>query len=565
MIKNGLKKIIDLTSIFLSDSYQNIDIINNKTHKLNKKSIFVWMIAILLLSLLFISDKIIKFLVSRGQPEIFLNVYFLILAVLILFQTILVCTNVFYFSKDLEFILPLPLRPIEILISKYATVISKLYISEMIFALIPILIYGIRTDSSILYYIYALLVLVLFPIFLSLVVSMVMMFVMKISKFIKNKDLFQLVMTLLLMIILLAIEYRVMGNIISDSSQVEIVDQNQFLEKVMDFNSRIRESNKYFLVINPSVDILINSNITSITLILKLIVIDSITFILFVFIGKCTYLKDILKNTTYLINKRNKQANLQKKCKKRNVRKTYILKEFKGLFRNPMFFMQCVYPVITWLITIVIVSVILIPKIELALTNEEVRNSLGDISFDISIVYVILGLMQLLFMISPASLIAVSREGKNAIFMKYIPLSLYKQFTYKGLPQIFINTISILVILGIVRYAISSISWNYILAMFILSVLLNIINSYMMLLVDFIRPKLNWDTEYDVLKQNNNKIFQYVFAVLIILILVYLAKVFENINLNTAIVVTGIIFGVIIILINIFALKKQNKIYEKIM
>ena len=133
MIKIKMKKIIDLTSIFLRDSYQNIDIINTKTYKINKKSVYVWMIAILFLALFFVSDKIIQFLVSRGQAEIFLNVYFLILAILIMFQTILVCTNIFYFSKDLELVLPLPITPVELLIAKFNTLICKLYISEIIF------------------------------------------------------------------------------------------------------------------------------------------------------------------------------------------------------------------------------------------------------------------------------------------------------------------------------------------------------------------------------------------------------------------------------------------------
>ena len=43
-----------------------------------------------------------------------------------------------------------------------------------------------------------------------------------------------------------------------------------------------------------------------------------------------------------------------------------------------------------------------------------------------------------------------------------------------------------------------------------------------MLIVDLLKPKLDWDTEYAVLKQNNNKIFQYVFTVFIILLLIYL-------------------------------------------
>ena len=172
--------------------------------------------------------------------------------------------------------------------------------------------------------------------------------------------------------------------------------------------------------------------------------------------------------------------------------------------------------------------------------------------------------MQVLFMMSPASLTAISREGKNAMFMKYIPISFYKQFIYKGIPQVFINTISIVVVLEIVHFAISSISINYILGMFILAMLLNIMNSYSMLIVDLLKPKLDWDTEYAVLKQNNNKIFQYVFTVFIILLLVYLNKVLNGVNLGTSILVTGIVFTVIIIVINIFGIIKQNKLFEKI-
>ena len=44
-------------------------------------------------------NEIISKLRSIGQESIFLNIYFLILTVLIIFQTILVCTNIFYFSK----------------------------------------------------------------------------------------------------------------------------------------------------------------------------------------------------------------------------------------------------------------------------------------------------------------------------------------------------------------------------------------------------------------------------------------------------------------------------------
>lgn len=564
MIKIKMKKIIDLTSIFLRDSYQNIDIINTKTYKINKKSVYVWMIAILFLALFFVSDKIIQFLVSRGQAEIFLNVYFLILAILMMFQTILVCTNIFYFSKDLELVLPLPITPVELLIAKFNTLICKLYISEIIFGIIPITMYGLLTNASTLFYLYELIVFAIFPIFLALIVSMIMMFVMKISKFIKNKDLFQIIMTLLLMVVLFAVEYKIMGSMITNEQQIETADEQQVLEKIMEFNDKIKESNQYFLVVNPCVQMLTEANLSSILQIVKLFLINFITFILFILIGKITYLKDILKNTAYLTNKNNKKTNLQKKCKARNTRKSYIFKEFKSLFRNPMFFMQCIYPVLIWLITLTIMSFILIPKIELAFSSEEFRETIGEISFDITAVYLILGVIQILFMMSPASLTAISREGKNAMFMKYIPISFYKQFIYKGIPQVFINTISVIVVLGIIHYAIPSIEMMYIFMVFILAMLLNIINSYSMLIVDLLKPKLDWDTEYAVLKQNNNKIFQYVFTVFIILLLIYLNKILDDVSLVTSISVTGMVFTAVIVIINILGKIKQNKLFEKI-
>lgn len=564
MIKIKMKKIIDLTSIFLRDSYQNIDIINTKTYKINKKSVYVWMIAILFLALFFVSDKIIQFLVSRGQAEIFLNVYFLILAILMMFQTILVCTNIFYFSKDLELVLPLPITPVELLIAKFNTLICKLYISEIIFGIIPITMYGLLTNASTLFYLYELIVFAIFPIFLALIVSMIMMFVMKISKFIKNKDLFQIIMTLLLMVVLFAVEYKIMGSMITNEQQIETADEQQVLEKIMEFNDRIKESNRYFLVVNPCVQMLTESNIAGFLQIIELLLINAVTFILFILIGKVTYLKDILKNTAYLINKNNKKTNFQKKCKAKNIKKSYIFKEFKSLFRNPMFFMQCIYPVLIWLITLTIMSFILIPKIELAFSSEEFRETIGEISFDITAVYLILGVIQILFMMSPASLTAISREGKNAMFMKYIPISFYKQFIYKGIPQVFINTISVIVVLGIIHYAIPSIEMMYIFMVFILAMLLNIINSYSMLIVDLLKPKLDWDTEYAVLKQNNNKIFQYVFTVFIILLLIYLNKILDDVSLVTSISVTGMVFTAVIVIINILGKIKQNKLFEKI-
>ena len=538
MIKDNIKIIKDLTKIFLKSAYQDINIINKETKKINKRSVFVWLILIVSLALFYISNEIIKALVSSGYPEVFLSIYFLVLAIFIMFQTILVCTNIFYFSKDIELILPFPIKPVNLLIAKFNTLICTLYVSEAIFGIIPICIYGILTHSTLLFYIYAVLIFIFFPVFLALVLSIIMMFVMKISKFIKNKEIFQTIITLLLVTSIFIVEYNVINNIFIQNKEIEIVENNfQIADKLIEFNNKIETSNKLFLVINPAVKVLKNSNLQNIFEIIKIILIDFITFIIFIFIGKKTYLKDILKNTSYLIKTSNKRINLYKKCKKNIIFKAYIKKEFKNLFRNSMVFMQCVYPMIISLITVIIISIILLPKLNEVLNNPDIKQLIGNLEFDLSIVYIILSGIQVLFMISPASLTSISRDGKNASFMKYIPISYFRQILYKGLPQIFINSISVIIIIGILYYAFPSIGIVNVLLVFISSMILNALNSYSMIIVDLLNPKLEWDSEYEILKQNNNRYFQYAFTVIVILILVYLNKVLEGINLNLAIII----------------------------
>ncbi len=565
MIKDNIKIIKDLTKIFLKSAYQDVNILNKETKKINKRSVFVWLILIVSLALFYISNEIIKALVSSGYPEVFLSIYFLVLAIFIMFQTILVCTNIFYFSKDIELILPFPIKPVNLLIAKFNTLICTLYVSEAIFGIIPICIYGILTHSTLLFYIYAVLIFIFFPVFLALVLSIIMMFVMKISKFIKNKEIFQTIITLLLVTSIFIVEYNVINNIFIQNKEIEIVENNfQIADKLIEFNNKIETSNKLFLVINPAVKVLKNNNLQNIFEIIKIILIDFITFIIFIFIGKKTYLKDILKNTSYLIKTSNKGINLYKKCKKNIIFKAYIKKEFKNLFRNSMVFMQCVYPMIISLITVIIISIILLPKLNEVLNNPDIKQLIGNLEFDLSIVYIILSGIQVLFMISPASLTSISRDGKNAGFMKYIPISYFRQILYKGLPQIFINSISVIIIIGILYYAFPSIGIVNVLLVFISSMILNVLNSYSMIIVDLLNPKLEWDSEYEILKQNNNRYFQYAFTVIVILILVYLNKVLEGINLNLAIIITSIVFLFILIIELILIKIRENKLMKKI-
>ncbi len=91
--------------------------------------------------------------------------------------------------------------------------------------------------------------------------------------------------------------------------------------------------------------------------------------IIFIAIGRITYLKDILRNMMSYTNKKRKNIDINKDIKLGNRRKTYIVKELKMIAREPIYLMQCVFPVIIILVTIIIVLAVGLPIIEEALKD----------------------------------------------------------------------------------------------------------------------------------------------------------------------------------------------------
>lgn len=558
-----VRNMFNLTKILFLNSFQNQYIIDPKTNKINKKSVFVWLLIILSIAITYLSYEIISELARVGQPEIFLNVFFLIVMMIMIFQIILASTNVYFFSKDFEILLPLPIKTDELLISKFNTILINLYFSELIFVLFPLIVYGICTYAGIIYYFYLFLILIIFPILPTLFISLIMMFFIKLSKFIKNKDIFQIIFTLFCIIIVFILEFKIGNMLIKKIDNNSNIQTENIVEAINEFNNNLNKTYNYFLEINPTINILKNSNkINSLFYLFEIIFIDLIFFILFILIGKKYYLKNILKNNNnYYLNKISKNK-IEKKLKKKNICHSYINKEFKILFKNPMFFMQCIFPMFILMVSILIIVIVALPNLRLLLTSDIFGNTIA-FSVDLGVICLVLGIIQFVFTMSNISITALSREGNSANYMKFIPIDFYKQFIYKSIPQIIINMFFSIIILILIKLIFVEFNFIYLFFIFIISNLLNIINSELMVLVDFYKPNLKWKTEYETVK-NDNKLFQYVLTIFIILILVYFNKIFKDFNLNISCFLIILILVLLIFIINKIIKININKLFEKI-
>lgn len=568
-------KTINLLKTMLKTSYDTNGMIDKDTKKLNKKSMKVWLIGIVFIIVIYLSYIAINLLKEAGISQIFLEIFFLMLQVLVMFQTILLVISILYFSKDIENYLSLPIPSIKLLITKFSVMMSIIFVGEAIIALPSIFIYGVRTLQSIFFYPLAVIVLASVSIFLSTIVSIIMIFVMKILRFIKNKYLYQNIVILVMTLIIFMPLTNVLNAGINNLNDTEIVEdemhneensgeKTEEMEELTPIVQTIRNTNKFFLVTEIGVKALSDISYKSIIYVLEIIALDLLGLIVFLIIGRFTYIKDVLWNMSVFNKKKNKEVRLYKKCKARNKIYAYLRNEIKSIIKSPTYFIHYIYNILVVLIVIVFITATLFPIIVQAI-NEVVEDDIFNVlTFGFSGFSLIIGIIQVIFTLSSLSLTAISRYGKNATFFKYIPIKFKTQFRLKNMPQLIVNTIIIVVILGTIHCLIPTINNLYILAMFIIAMLLNIINSNILLFLDLSRPRLNYENEITVIKQNDNKLFQYILTVVSCFLIWYLNEVTKELSLNIAILIEMIVFSVIVIGMEIFINKKANKLFKRI-
>ena len=564
-----IRKIIELSKVFIKDYFQNLYIFNKDTKKINKKSGIIWLLIVIVSMIGFISLKVIEALYARGQAILFLKIYLPILATIFMFQAILVCSNVFFFSKDLEYILPMPIKPIELLIAKFNNVISITYSMEGLFLFVPLVIYGIITLKPIMYYFLMLIVLIMFPIFLITIVSIVMLFIMQFTKFIKNKDIFQILIVTVLTVIITTTEMYLFQSVFDDNIIQIQTNENSEMENaelnIEILNNKLDKLNNYFLVINPCIKLLNNFQIKIILIqLIKIIIINIILFFIFVFLGKILYLKNLLKNIAYINKKKNTKKIIKNKYKKNKIKISYIKNEFRKIIKNPTFFIQCIFQYIFIDLILLLIINFFFPSILKSFEEENMINELGINNFILQCICMILGILQILFTLGNLAITAISRDGKNAIVMKYIPVSLYKQFIWKNIPQILINSFTIIGILMVIVINTNNIPFIYYLIGVILAMLLNFINCIIMSIIDLKRPNLDWINETSLLKDNRNKLYQYITTIVIVLLLIYFTQIFNNINIKFSLAIMLVIFSLVIIALIIYVKKNINKLFNRI-
>ena len=545
-----MKDVLKLTKILLKNSFQGEK--KNKSKTIGRLLVLLAYILIfgyLAAIVVFLCYQLLNFLIKLNQPAIYLNLILGATVAVALFRTLFSAVNVLYFSKDLEYLLPLPINPSKILMAKWNVLVISNYIIEIFIVLPALILYGIMLDQGVLYYLYAALVFVLLPVIPVILISFLMSILMRFTKFIKNKDFVQYLTVAITLLIVIGVQFIGTGEQITEAEVYEMLTKT---------NGVVEYMSKAFSTITVSLKALINSE--NLSGLINIVILFVVTVIFYILLAKFSSKMYIKSATSSLSNGIKRKENLKISGYKQNSKVgSYIKKEFLNLIRNPIFCMQCILPPILFPFIFAIPIYLEISKDEVA-TSEfmQVANSFLASPAMLGIVLAILGFI---FMFNFISATAVSRDSENAILMKTFPISLKKQTIYKMLPAVIMNVFPILFVLVVLKLLVG-VSYIYLGIITFLAMLVNFLVNYIGIIIDLKNPKLNWSSEYTVVKQNMNIFYLMVVVLIEVGILVLSAFKFSNIYLYLTI---SIVFLLVQIgIVNIYVSKNENKLYKDI-
>ena len=447
-----------------------------------------------------------------------------------------VILNELYFTNDIEYILPWPLRIWQIVISKFTAAYIGENIMQLAFIVATIVGFGIGANIGIINWFIGICGIFLLPILPMVYCTIICMLVMRFTKIIKNKDSVQKATIFIIFAILIIVLLSV--------SSLGNFDFNNFSGNVNEL------SNNYFYVLNilfPTLDLFVkDTGNGDIIMFLIYLLVNILAIIIMLVIAELIYFRGVINLS---VNKNSLDVSLDKLIK--SVRQhtpaySYFMKELRILVRTPAFYTHCVIVNFIWPIFVYAVFKASDSSITLLWLKE---NYYANENIALFMTVFIVGISAFLTSLNSITSNAISREGKHFHFMKSIPLDYKTQLTVKTLVGILFSFIGIMVYFIPVCIFIN-VNIIHMIGYIILSFLTIMFVAYMGIYIDSLQPKLVWDDELSVLRENYNMFFS--MAIVIVFVIVFaIGGYFILLNKHLVFGQLFLIFVSILILCNI--------------
>lgn len=446
--------------------------------------------------------------------------------------------NEFYFSNDIEYLLPWPLRAYQIIGSKFTAAFINENMMQFILVFSCIIGFGTSAKIGIGNWILSVLGVITLPIIPLAYCGILSMLLMAFTRLIRNKDAIQKISVALMFIMVIALVGSIgfLQNMDIDSYVATLASGNQTFFNTMNY-------------IFPNVPLFVKTfHEGSISALFGYVVVNALVIAVLLLLSEKLYFKGVISLTSSDFQKGHKDIDrLLAGCRQRKPAISYFLKDVRLLVRTPVYFTNCI--AINFLWPVFAYAMIKISGYELSIARLRHYYAHNDLRILLFFHLGIVGLSVIMAAINSLSSNAISREGKHFAFMKYIPVDYFSQWHAKAAIGILFPFVGIMVFF-IPICIILQMPVLHILFYILLSLLSIFFISYMGIYIDSIQPKLIWDDEMSSLRENYNTFFSMAIAIGFVLV-VCVGGFFLFCNTKISIAFVGILLTVILLFANI--------------
>ena len=494
-----MNKMISLIKVDLNNTFGISSLVYNFKNKKNRWQLILFTFAMLSLIpnyIIMINGlcKIYEDYVQIGQQSYFLQTGIFATQMFVLLFGILYVLSKYYFSNDLNQLVPLPIKASHILGSKFITLMISEYLTSLPIILPFILIYGIRGGEGLIYWIYSFFLILGLPIIPLVISSILVMVFMKYTNIGGKKDLLRIIGFIMFLILLLSFQFK-MQNI----AQRSLTEGDEFFfELVRDSNLLVKRLGIIFPPSMWGTLALVNSTgFEGLSYLLLFFVVSILGYAIMILLSEKLFFGGLIGNIEVSSSK-GKKEKIKEIEKVSNMTKPYIAlakKEIKMLFKTPVYVMNSVGGVI--IVPIIIVMTIL--------TGESSIEPLKDFveTHPHYLTLAGIGMITMLGMFNSIGVTTFSREGKNFWIQRTLPIKAEDQIIGRVLSSLVIQLIGAVVLIGSILIFIK-VGLIHILIIILIGLLGSIPMTQLGMVIDILRPLLIWDNPQKAMKQNLN-------------------------------------------------------------
>lgn len=449
--------------------------------------------------------------------------------------------SIFYFSKDIDTLLPLPLKPYEILGAKLIVIILFEYFVELV-TLLPTLAGFCYKAGNAIFIIYGVIIFLTLPIIPIIICGLISMVIMAFTNLVKDKDRFKFLSGIFA--IVLAVLFNIFIRKVSGPTAL--------ITSLKDNSSVINNATRFFPTAKLATLSLLNSTtfLGLINLFIFLVV-SVIALIIFVIAAQSLYFKGAIgMSESTSKGKRLSNNELNKSSIQSSKLKSYTIKELKLLLRTPAYLQNC------------IIGGVILPPIMLLIilfSNGSLSKSF-NLPMNNMFLTIATGILLVATSFNMICSTAISREGEGFFVMKYLPISYKEQILAKVLLGILVSIIADILML-IVGSIVFKINLLMIVLLAIVSIVGIIFYSFLGIIIDLKFPKLDWDNEVKAVKQNFNGLLVFL-ALLVTSAITAIVSIVLNLNLITTFIILLIVYFILSLLTYKLAMTKGIELLD---